>query len=412
VRRPYRTSLLIASVTIASCLAAVPSRATAASQFVLSPEGNNLWAYDAATQQAQLVVEGVNNRDPGTAAPAQSDRRDINAQICVAPDNQHIITGEDTVEPTGNGGDSSHDPRIAGWGYFKINGSHLGDITVHEVGKLAPESGTGPGYTGDPDNFGCGFLDENRLLTTAIGDTLPGDPSNGQLFLWFGPFDNNFRRETTQSGDGFYVGDVTHCAIDSTLATAGGIAIDPANDDVYVASNRFDVNYDAGTIWRYRGAWPTTPDQCTPAWISSHITKTAVLDLLPYPIPFEPIALTPSCVIISPQGTLYVSSVFTGTVHEFKKDGTFIRDIYPLSPLAPRTGPLGNTPFGLAFTDDGALWIADLGIVLTDAAAGQGSVIRQPFDASNNPVLLGATTVKDGLDYPDGLGVWTPTRNS
>jgi hypothetical protein len=403
-RRPVLVlALLVISVIPMGAIAAPPPPRA---QFVLSPEGNNLWAYDAASRAVQLVVKGVNERDPGVAAPPGSDRRDINGQICIAPDGRHIITGEDTVEPTGTGG-SSHDPRIAGWGYFTISGSRLGQITVREVGKLAPESGPGPGYTGDPDNFGCGFLDAKRLLTTAIGDTLPGDPSNGQLFMWFGPFDKNFRREKTQTGDGFYVGDVPHCAIDSTLATAGGIAID-RNGDVYVATNRFDDARNTGTVWRYSGTWPKTQAECTASYVRAHITKTAVLDLLPPPIPFEPIAVTPSDVKISPQGTLYVSSVFTGTVSEFTKSGTLVRDIYPLSPIAPRTGPTGNTPFGLAFTSDGALWIADLGIILDSPASGQGSVIRQPFDAGHNPVLLGAQTINKGLDYPDGLGVYTP----
>lgn len=399
-------SLLLGVLALTTSLATGSLHAASSPEFVLSPEGNNLWAYDASTGAKQLVVEGVNNRDPGVPGPAGSDRRDINAQVCVAPDGQHIITGEDTVEPTGTGG-SSHDPRIAGWGYFDIAGSAIGQITVQQKGKLAPESGTGPGYTGDPDNFGCGFLDADRLFTTAIGNTLPGQEANGQLFLWFGHFDNNYRRETTETGDGFFVGDVDHCEIDHTLATAGGIAIDD-NGDVYVATNRFDDDYNAGTVWRYSGDWPSTQAECTPSYIAAHITKTAVLDLLPAPIPFEPFALTPSQVVISPQDTLVVSSVFTGTVHEFAKDGTFIRDIYPLSPLAPRTGPLGNTPFGLAFTSDGALWIADLGILLAEPGPGQGSVIRQPFDEAHDPVLLGAETVNDGLDYPDGLGVYRP----
>lgn len=382
------------------------SRGAAASEFVLSPEGNNLWAYDAASLAPQLVIEGVNNRDPGVAANS-TQRRDINGQVCVAPDGQHILTGEDTVEGTG----SSHNPLIAGWGYFELSGGNA--ITAIQVGKLAPNApDTGPAYKGDPDNFGCGFLDDKRILTTAIGNTLPGDEANGQLFLWFADPVEGFEKgfETVIEGDvTFQVGAVQHCAIDESLATAGGIAIDD-NGDVYVAANRFDDSGAAGTVWRYSGKWPSTLEECTPEYIAANITKTAVIDLLPAPIPFEPIAPTPSQVVISPQDTLYVSSVFTGTVSEFTKGGQFVRDVYPLSPLAPRTGPTGNTPFGLAFTSDGALWIADLGIVLADSAPGQGSVVRQPFDDHNNPVPLGATTVNDGLDYPDGLGVYTPSE--
>ena len=72
---------------------------------------------------------------------------------------------------------------------------------------------------------------------------------------------------------------------------------------------------------------------------------------------------TPSAVTVSPDDTLYVSSVFTATVSEYTKSGRWVRDIWPASPVAPRTGPTGDTPYGLAFTADGSLWIADLGIV-------------------------------------------------
>jgi len=119
--------------------------------------------------------------------------------------------------------------------------------------------------------------------------------------------------------------------------------------------------------------------------------------------------VTPSAVVISPQNTLYVSSVFTGTVSEFDKAGNWLRDIYPVSPLSPPTGPTGQTPFGLAFTGDGSLWIADLGVIGGDAAPDEGSVIRVTFDAAGNPTPLGQT-VKDKLNFPDGLGVYTPGK--
>src|SRR5439155_22784017 len=119
-------------------------------------------------------------------------------------------------------------------------------------GKHEPEAHSGPGYTCVPDNYGCGFLDSGRLDTTAIGNTLPGQPANGQLFLWFGPFDTGFREETEPSGVRFFVGEVGHCQIDDTLATAGGIAVD-RNGDVYVATNRPDGKGKPGGVWRFRG---------------------------------------------------------------------------------------------------------------------------------------------------------------
>lgn len=382
---------------------------SAAPEFVLSPEGNRLWAYDAVSGEAQLVIEAVNGAgDPDAQAPPGSDRRDINGQVCVSPDGRHLIAGEDTVVASGEGGQggdggSSHDPRIAGWGYFTVSGAELGGITVQQVGKLAPEAGRGAGYAGDPDNFGCGFLDRRRVFTTALGNTLPGQEVNGQLFLWFGPFDRRYR-EVTTDGVRFYVGEVDHCEIDRTLATAGGIAVD-RNGDVYVATNRPDDQGNPGSVWRYSGRWPASFEQCTPEYLQANITKERVLPLVGG-LPFDPIAPTPSAVVISPDDTLYVSSVFAGTVSEFRKDGTFVRDVWPSSPVAPRTGPTSQTPFGLAVTSDGALWIADLGIVLAAPAPGEGSVIRVPF-VSGMPQPLGET-IADGLDFPDGLGVYRP----
>jgi hypothetical protein len=382
-----------------------PAPAATASQFVLSPENNHLWAYDSATGERQLMGRAVDGPDPGVLPP-NGLRRDINGQICVAPDNRHVITGEDTVLSGGGEGGSSHDPRIAGWGFFEIAGSKLGELTITQVGKLAPEGGKGPGYTGDPDNYGCGFLDGNRLLTTAIGNTLPGEPANGQLFLWFAPFTADFHQATDTATDvSFFVGSVDHCQIDDALATAGGIAVD-SNGDVYVTANRPDDDGHPGAVWRYTGTWPSSPAECTPEYLASHITKEQVIPPVPG-IPADPRTPTPSSVVISPAGTLYVASVFTGTISEFGKDGIWIRDLFPTSPLAPPSGPLGDTPYGLAVTADGTLWVADLGIVGDGPASGEGAVLRIPF-ADGDPVLP-AVTVQDGLTFPDGLGVYTPT---
>jgi hypothetical protein len=376
-------------------------------EFVLSPEGNHLWAYDTTTHERQLLIQAVNGAAPAegtvTAGPGM-EHRDINGQICVAPDGHHIITGEDTVV---SGSGSSHAGDIAGWGYFTIHGDAIGDIIAHQAGKLAPTSAGGPGYSGDPDNFGCGFLDRERLFTTAIGNTTPPDEANGQLFLWFGPFDTGFRTTTNEAGITYYTGDVEHCVVDPALATAGGIAID--GNDIYVAANRPDDESRPGGVWRYHSDdWPRTKTECESP--SFTYTKTLVVPPLAVdgvPLP-EPRSLTPSAVVISPNDTLFVSSVFTGTVSEYTKDGAWIRDVYPTGPVAPRTGPTSNTPFGLAVTADGSLWIADLGIVLNDPVDGQGSLIRVRFDAVTGlPTPLGET-VHDSLNYPDGLGVYTP----
>ena len=377
-----RWGVLAAAVVAGAAVGVLPARSVSPpAQLVLSPEGNHLWAYDAQTGDAQLVVRALNGDDPGVP-PNSAARRDINGQVCVSPDGRHVVTGEDTVVDG-----SSHDPAVAGWGWFRST-YRDGRLSLAQTGKLAPENGRGPGYAGDPDNYGCGFLDARRLLTTAIGDRFPGQPANGQLFLWFAPFDR---------------GPVAHCEVAGDLATAGGIAVDD-DGTVYVATNRPDDAGNPGGVWRFSGPWPRDARECatvTPARRLIVPNRPVAVALAP-----DARAVTPSSVVIGPDDTLFVSSVFTGTVSEYTKAGHWVRDIYPISPVAVPTGPTGDTPYGLAVTATGDLWIADLGIVLAEPGPGLGSVVRVRFDAARNPVLP-ADTVRDGLQFPDGLGVYT-----
>jgi hypothetical protein len=280
----------------------------------------------------------------------------------------------------------------------------LGAITVKQAGKLAPNAGAGPGYRGDPDNYGCAFLDRRRLLTTAIGNTLPGESANGQLLLWFAPFDAGYRRTKLRDGTAFYVGRVPHCEIDGTLATAGGLAVD-RNGDVYAAANRPDGSGAPGAVWRYRGRWPRSPRECTPAFVAANIHREQVIPSMPG-APADPRATTPSAVVLTPAHTLYVSSVFTGIVSEFSTSGQWLRDVYPVAPVSPPTGPTGRTPYGLAIADDGSLWIANLGIVVDQPAPNAGSVIRVRF-TNGQPQPVG-DTMQSNLNFPDGLGVYAP----
>jgi len=380
------------------------SSAQPVNEFVLAPEGNHLWAFDAVTFERQLVIRAVNGGDPGAAPPDGSAPKDINGQVCTSPDQRLIVTGEDTVLGPDGGppdGGSSHDPRVAGWGIFEIAGGVIGQVRATQVGKLAPEAGAGPGYTGDPDNHGCGFLDGRRLLTGAIGDPYPGFPANGQLFLWFGPFTAGFQ-QVTEDGVTFFVGEVPHCSLDDTLATVGGIEV-ASNGDVYVATNRPDDSNNPGGIWRYSGIFPSSVEECTPEFLAANVTKEQVVG---FPLVLNPLSPTPSGVVVSPHDTLIVSSVFTSHISEYTRDGAFIRDIWPTTPVAPRVLATGDTPFGMVFTSDGALWVADLGIVTVQPAPGEGSVFRIAFE-DGDPVLP-ETVIADGFTFPDGLGVYRP----
>ncbi len=41
-----------------------------------------------------------------------------------------------------------------------------------------------------PDNYGCGVLSDGRIVTTDIGNEA-GGAANGQLIIWFPPFDSD-----------------------------------------------------------------------------------------------------------------------------------------------------------------------------------------------------------------------------
>src|SRR5262245_48290464 len=120
-------------------------------------EGNRMHAYDVATGDEQVVVPSHDD-DPAHG-------RDINGQICFAPDGSGIfVAGEDTGQP--------NPPQ--GWGIFQLHGQHVGELSATQIGKLVPTYRT----EGDnAENYGCAFLSDGRVLTTDVGDQASGPPT-------------------------------------------------------------------------------------------------------------------------------------------------------------------------------------------------------------------------------------------
>jgi hypothetical protein len=140
--------------------------------------------------------------------------------------------------------------------------------------------------------------------------------------------------------------------------------------------------------------------------MADKVTKTRVI------VPGEPGLLSPAGVAPSGKGTLYVSSVATGFINEYRLDGTFVRTI--LQPPAGET--LGEkpystgTPLGLAVGPDGSVFYADIGLVrpgtgMPGPGNGTGTVRRIAFvDGAPQP----PETMATGLAFPDGVGIWVP----
>jgi hypothetical protein len=287
--------------------------------------------------------------------------------------------GEDTGQP---------DPP-QGWGIFKLRGTSVGKLAATQVGKLTP---TYQGSLDNAENYGCGFLSDGRILTTDVGNQAAGDP-NGQLIVWFPPFN------TTE---------VRYCKLDIGIATAGGIHVD-GQDRVYVASARPPFS----GVYRYTGPFPTSDDAAggcaSQDGTGAPMVESVNKELF---IPPENDLITPSAVVRSPNGKLYVSSVFNGVINEYEPDGTYVRAV--LHPpegesLGEQTFTTG-TPFGLGVGPDGTLYYADIAIVISPEGVGpgpDGKVRRLRFvdGEPQAPETMGA-----GLAFPDGIGVYVPKK--
>jgi hypothetical protein len=378
------TGALVAAVLVAACSgddggdrgeAASPTTAQAPATIVLSTEGNNLNAYEPDPPFRKQTVIRTAADDP--------DGLDINGQICMLPaaegaegGKQLFVAGEDTGQPE----------RTPGWGIFELQGATVGDLEAREVGRLVPTY-----QTEGPENYGCGVLSDGRIVTTDIGNQVTGPPT-GQLIVWFPPFDTD---------------KVSFCKIDVKLPTPGGIHI--VDNVVYLAAARPPAN---GVV-RYGGPFPTSADAAggcgrvdgTGAPLADEAHKGVF-------IPADEHVATPNAVVGAPGGGFYVSSAFTGVLAEYDESGRFVRTLV----TPPGGEQLGAEPYSTGAPigmgvdpTTGSLYWADLAIGITDSIGpidGAGTVRRITFDTAGNPRPV--ETLDDGLDFPDGIGIYVP----
>ncbi len=357
---------ILLSLAALFCLQAGASPALAAQELLYGAEGNRLRRYDIDTIKnpplnEDILIEGA-SLDP--------NGRDINGQICLFPDGSgRFVAGEDTGQPT----------PPAGWGVFEADGTQVGKLTATY-------------FVAGAEPFGCGFDPNGLLFSTEVGEQGFGTP-NGQLILWFPPYDefpgpNGAYPNTNEPSTNF-------CKIATDIGTAGSIAID-AQGRVYVSSSS------GLSVFRFSPPFPSSPDpnggcgstDALGSPLADSVNRETFLSLMGF--------TAYTGLAIAPNGNLYVADILSGEIGEYDLDGNLVRMI-----LDPGPGPITTgDPQGLAVDSDGTLYYTDLDLVGTfpDLGPGpNGTVWRITFDGAGNPQP--PEIVREGLAFPDGLSV-------
>jgi hypothetical protein len=346
--------------------------AVAHSELLFAAEGNRLRVIDLASADTPPVAQRVLIENAKTD-PQRG--RDINGMICALPDGSgRFVAGEDTGQPH---------PR-AGWGVLSAAGEQVGKLTATAFAEV-------------PDPYGCAFTRDGRLFTTELGDEgFTG--SNGQLLLWFPPFDRfpgppGAYPETDATSTNF-------CKIATDIGVAGGVAID-AQGRVYVASaSGFEV-------LRFSPPFPTGADAAGGCGardaLGSPLADRVQREVF-FGAQWTSLLLTYSGLVFAPNGNLYAASVATGRIGEFDPDGKLVRLVLePAEWLPPFAS---GTPLGLAVDARGTLYYADLDLERRGFSLGpgrNGKIRRIRFDEDGRP--LAPEILLEGLAFPDGLGV-------
>ena len=336
---------------------------------VYSPEGNRLRRYDIESiDQPPLRQDVLIDR-------ASSGGRDMNGPVCLLPDaSGRFLMGEDTGQPT----------IPPGWGVFERDGTQVGKLTATYFQQPM----------GDP--YGCVFDSTGRLFTTELGREDETLQLNGQLIVWFPPFD------TFPGAPGTYPNtspSTNFCKIAEDIGTAAGVNVDDEGR-IYVASAR------TGQVLRYLPPFPTGTDAAhgcgkldplgSPMADEAHV-ETFIKDSDHVP--------TPTFLAHAPNGNWYVASVFNGRIGEYDPSGAFVRLI-----LQPPEGEVGfplsvGHPQGIAVGADGTVYYADLQLRFGAGGIGpgpNGKVRRVRFvdDVPQPPEI-----VREGLAFPDAVTI-------
>lgn len=319
-------------LTIALALAACGGGDDEGSERLFSPQDNQLDVYDLSSGEKTVLIKQEQNM--------------VNGQVCLLPDGSgDFLLGEDTGQPE----------QRMGWGIFSSKGKLVNKI---------PEPET-PNEAEQPEPFGCGFDEEERLFVSDVGTGSFG-ASDGKLIVFFPPDYDEF------------------CLLDTTLRTAGAIAIDDEGN-VYVTEA-----VPPGKVLRFSPPFPSSADECQ----TTAVNKSTFIE--------DPELQTPLGIARAPNGNWYVSSVvIPPAIKEYDANGKLVRTIVE--------GAVVGNPAGIAVGANGTLYYADLGLEerpppdFFAPADGEGTVRRVTFDVEGNPSEL--EIIGSGLSFPDAVSV-------
>ena len=373
----------IAALGAMACFHAPPAAADSG-QLVYSTEGNRLRRYDVDTIGSgalaeDILVERASGSEQGGGPGVAGVKRDINGETCLFPDGSgRFVAGEDTHQ--------SHPKE--GVGIWAADGTQIGKLTSTY-------------NTAQAEYFGCEFDGDGRLFTTDVGTQGFSNP-NGQLVMWFPPYDRfpgppGAYPNTDAISNNF-------CVIASDIGTAGAIEVD-SQGRVYVSGAS------SLKIFRFSPPFPTGlgPGQGCTAIDANGSPKANVVNRDIFATNPSGSVFTFTGLAFAPNGNLYAASVATGEIGEINKDnGQFVRMILDPGLGFPPAYPISTgTPQGLAVDADGSVYYADINLVGVFPALGpgpNGSVRRIRFDGNGDP--LPPELIRDGLAFPDGVSIF------
>ena len=319
-----------------------PRRAPAPGQtLVFNGQGNDLGAYLAEPPFTKQLVDRHNDDETTRTASTSTGRSASTRRTRTASSRARTRTRTPTGHP--------------GWGIFELSGTaDRQPCRSRRVGKLVP---TYQPSNDNPENYGCGFLDDGRILTTDVGNQAVGP-----------------RRRAA------------HRVVPAVRVAQGEVLQGrraPDDRPGRARRRRLGVRR-AGTpsaaVFRYDGRRPADVEHARAAVATgrtqpAHRSATNVTSTL-----FiraregRPASSTPSGSRRDPTVTCSSSSVFNGVIARVHADGKYVRDI-----LKPPAGEqLGakpfstGTPLGVGVGPDGSVYYADIGIVATADGIGPG----------------------------------------